>query len=250
MLRVLIADDEPLARRALRRLLAPHANIDIVGEADSVAQAIDLVGRLRPELILLDIEMNDGDGFDLLAAMEAPPKVVFVTAYAEHAVEAFAVDAVDYLLKPVTQERLDAALDRVRRAMASDAKGADDLIELRSPSRVVRAAPADILAVRAEGDFSHVHFTDQPPLMILRNIGQFEALLPCPPFLRLGRSIIVNCDRIRSLDTRSRDEVRLALHGMAEPIALGRAAAARLKQALSARRAPDGLPIPRRGAPG
>lgn len=236
MLRVLIADDEPLARRALRRLLVQRANIDIVGEADSVAQAIELVGQLRPDLVFLDIEMNDGDGFDLLAAMEAPPKVVFVTAYAEYAVEAFAVEAVDYLLKPVAPGRLDIALERVRRLIASAPKAANDLIELRSPSRVVRSTPADIIAVRAEGDFSHVHLVGQTPLMILRNIGQFEALLPAPPFLRLGRSVLINCDRIRSVDTRSRDEVRLALHGMAEPIELGRAAAARLKQTLVARR--------------
>jgi len=232
VLRVLIADDEPLAVRALRRLLAPHADIEIVGEADSVAQAMEAIGRLRPELILLDIELNGGDGFDLLAAMDAPPRVVFVTAYAEYAVEAFAVEAVDYLLKPVAQERLDAALDRVRRLVAATPK-AGDLIELRSPGRVVRCAPAEILAVQAEGDFSRVHVAEQPPLMILRSVGQFEADLPSPPFLRLGRSIIVNCDRIRSIDTRSRDEVRLAIQGMAEPIWLGRAAAARLKQALS-----------------
>lgn len=233
MLRVLIADDEPLARRALRRLLASHAEVEIVGEADGVKQTIELVARLRPDLLLLDIEMNDGDGFDALSAMETPPKVVFVTAYAEHAVEAFAVEAVDYLLKPVAQERLDAALERVRRLMAAGPKHADDIIELRSPSRVVRSARSDILAVRAEGDFSHVIFASQPPLMILRNIGQFETLLPSPPFVRLGRSIIVNGERIRSITTRSRDEVRLTLEGMAEPIPLGRAAAARLKQALA-----------------
>nr|WP_250152425.1 LytTR family DNA-binding domain-containing protein [Ancylobacter radicis] len=227
----MIVDDEPLARRALRRLLAPHADVDIVGEADSVAQSAELVGRFRPDLILLDIELAGGDGFDLLAAMEAPPRVVFVTAYAEYAVEAFTVEAVDYLLKPVAQERLDAALDRVRRLAAPVPKGVE-VIELRAPGRVVRCGPGDIVAVLAEGDFSHVHLADQPPLMILRSIGQFEEQLPSPPFLRLGRSILVNGDRIRSVDTRSRDDVRLALEGRAEPIVLGRAAAARLKQAL------------------
>lgn len=231
MLRVLIADDEPLAVRALRRLLAPHADIEIVGEADSVASAMERIGRLRPDLILLDIELNGGDGFDLLAAMDAPPRVIFVTAYAEYAVEAFAVEAVDYLLKPVAPARLDAALDRVRR-LSTVAPKVEAVVELRSPGRVVRCVPADILAVQAEGDFSRVHVADQPPLMILRNVGQFETDLPSPPFLRLGRSIIVNCDRIRSIDTRSRDKVCLTLQGMAEAIWLGRAAAVRLKQAL------------------
>ncbi|GLK72451.1 response regulator transcription factor [Ancylobacter dichloromethanicus] len=236
MLRVLIADDEPLARRALRRLLAPHADVDLVGEADSLAQAIVLIRQCRPDLVLLDIELNDGDGFDLLAALETPPLVVFVTAYAEHAVEAFAVAAVDYLLKPVAQERIDTALARVRRLSAPAAKGADARIELRLPGRVLRCAPADILAVRAEGDFSRVLLAERPALMILRGLGQFEASLPSPPFLRLGRSIIVNCERIVGVEARSRDEVEVALQGMAAPIRLGRAAAARLKSALSARR--------------
>lgn len=235
MLRVLIADDEPLARRALRRLLEPHADVACVGEADSLAQTLDLVAKERPDLVLLDIELNDGDGFGLFAALPLPPRVIFVTAYAEYAVDAFEVEAVDYLLKPVAQARFDAALERARR-LASAAGRDDGVIELRAPSRIVRARPSDILAVRAEGDFSHVHFAELPPLMILRSIGQFETELPAPPFLRLGRSIIVNCDRVRGLETRSRDAARLTLEGMAEPIALGRAAATRLKQALAARR--------------
>lgn len=236
MLRVLIADDEPLARRALRRLLAPHPDVDIVGEADSAAQTVAQAARLRPELILLDIAMNDGDGFGALAAMEEPPRVVFVTAHAGHAVEAFAVEAVDYLLKPVPQDRFDLALERVRRLRAVSPAGTGDLIELRSPGRIVRCPPADILAVRAEGDFSRIHIADRPALMILRNIGQFERTLPCPPFARIGRSVIVNCDRVLGVDAPSRDDVRVLLQGMAEPIRLGRAAGARLRQALAARR--------------
>lgn len=233
MLRILIADDEPLARRALRRLLEPHADVALAGEAESLAQTVELVARERPDLVLLDIELNDGDGFKLFAATPAPPPVIFVTAYSDYAVDAFAVEAIDYLLKPVAQPRFDLALERARRLLARPAR-ASEVIELRSPSRTVRARPADILAVRAEGDFSHVHFADQPPLMILRSLSQFEAQLPAPPFLRLGRSLIVNCDRVRAIEARSRDETRLVLAGLAEPIPLGRAAALRLRQALAA----------------
>lgn len=233
MLRVLIADDEPLARRALRRLLAPHADVEIVGEAETVAQAMELIGRLQPALLLLDIEFNGADGFDLLAATPNPPQVIFVTAYAEYAVDAFAVEAVDYLLKPVAQPRLDAALERARRLLAGTSIRTR-LIELRVPGRLVRCAPTDILAIEAEGDFSRVHLADQPPLLILRSLGQFETELPAPPFLRVGRSLLINCARIRSLDARVRDAVRVTLEGMTEPLILGRAAAARLKKALAA----------------
>lgn len=235
MLRILIADDEPLARRAMRRLMAGREDIEIVGEAESVAQTLDLIADTRPDLIFLDIKLNGGDGFDLIAQAQDPPKIVFVTAHAEYAVDAFAVEAVDYLLKPVAVERLDAALERVQRLLAGAGKEPAGLIELRSASRVVFAALSDIVAVRAEGDFSHVLLADRPAVMMLRSLGQFETQLPSPPFFRLGRSLMVNRDRVRSVDARSRDEVRVTLLGLAEPLLIGRAAAARLREALGGR---------------
>ena len=104
-MRVLIVDDEHLARQAMRRLLAGHPEVEIVGEADSIETAIAAVRQAEPQLIFLDIDLGAGDGFDVLAQLERPPVVVFVTAYAEYAVEAFEVNAVDYLLKPVAPER-------------------------------------------------------------------------------------------------------------------------------------------------
>lgn len=232
MLRVLIADDEPLARRAMRRLMAGRAEVEIVGEAESVAETLALIAATQPDLVFLDIRLNGGDGFDLLAALERPPKIIFVTAHAEYAVEAFAVDAVDYLLKPVARERLDAALERLQRQLPDVRRETDDLIELRSANRVVFATLANIVAVRAEGDFSHVLLADRPSVMMLRSLGQFESLLPSPPFFRLGRSILVNRDRVQRLEARTRDEVHVALRGLAEPLIMGRAAAARLREVM------------------
>lgn len=235
MLRVLIADDEPLARRAMRRLMAGRDDIEIAGEAESVSQTLELIAATRPDLVFLDIRLNGGNGFDLLAQAQDRPKIVFVTAHAEYAVEAFAVEAVDYLLKPVAAERLDAALERVQRLIDGERKDLSGLIELRAASRVVFAALADIVAVRAEGDFSHVLLCERPAVMMLRSLGAFETQLPQPPFFRLGRSLIVNRDRVRAVDARSRDEVRVTLLGLAEPIVIGRAAAARLREALDER---------------
>ncbi len=233
MLRVLIVDDEPLARRAIRRLLSAHATVDVVGEAESIAEAQALIMRTQPALIFLDIELNGGDGFDLLEALEYPPKVVFITAYAEHAVEAFTVDAVDYLLKPVAPERLAEALARVERAIAASvSKDEAGLIELRTPSRTVLVAAGEIAAVKADGDFARVMLADQPALMIWRTLAHFETLLPSPPFLRLGRSLMINRDRLRGIDARSRDDVRLTLQGISEPLSIGRAAAVRLREAM------------------
>ena len=234
-MRVLIVDDEPLARSAMRRLLAAHRQVEIVGEADSIAEATSAIERTRPQLVFLDIELGGGDGFDLLAALERPPIVVFVTAYAEHAVEAFAVDAVDYLLKPVAPERLAESLARVERQLAQAAQPSEpEVIELKTPKRTVLAQPAEIVALRADGDFTRVHVAHQPEVMIWRTLAHFESLLPSPPFLRLGRSLIINRDRLRNIETQSRASARITLQGMADPLILGRAAAARLREAMAA----------------
>jgi two-component system, LytTR family, response regulator len=234
VLRVLIVDDEHLARQAMRRLLAAHPEVEIVGEAEGVAQALQKIERTRPQMIFLDIELGGGDGFDLLAALDRPPVVVFVTAYAEHAVEAFAVNAVDYLLKPVAPERLAESLTRVERQLARGEKPVPGrgVIALRTPKRTLLAQTDEIVAVRADGDFTHVFVADQPALMIWRTLGHFEGLLPSPPFLRLGRSLIVNRDRLRRVETPSRETARILLQGMDEALTLGRAASARLREAL------------------
>jgi two-component system LytT family response regulator len=236
VLRVLIVDDEHLARQALRQALAEHPGVEIVGEAEGVADAMAAIARCEPQLMFLDIELGGDDGFDLLAALERPPMVVFVTAYAEYAVEAFAVNAVDYLLKPVEPERLNQALARAERALATTepapAAAGKGVIALKTPKRTVLARPAEIVCVRADGDFTHVFVADQPALMMWRRLAHFEDVLPSPPFLRLGRSLIVNRDRLRRVETPSRESARIMLQGMAEALTLGRTAAARLREAL------------------
>ncbi|CAN5853510.1 response regulator [soil metagenome] len=242
MLRVLIVDDERLARQAMRRLLAAHPEVEVVGEAEGVADAVREIERARPDMVFLDIELGDGDGFQLIAALERPPIVVFVTAYAEHAVEAFAVHAVDYLLKPVAPDRLAESLSRAGRELALEASPAPagrGVIALKTPKRMVLAQPADIAALRADGDFTHVFVADQPALMIWRTLGHFEDLLPSPPFLRLGRSLIVNRDRLRSVETPSRETARIMLQGMDEVLTLGRTASARLREALGGEMRPQ-----------
>jgi two-component system LytT family response regulator len=231
--RVLIVDDEPLARSAMRRLLAPHQTIEVVGEADSTATARAAIGTMKPDLVFLDIELGGDDGFDLLAGLDSPPVVIFVTAYAEHAVEAFAVDAADYLLKPVDPGRLAESLARAERQRASRLQPTST-IELRTPRRTVFVLPGEIVALRADGDFTQVYLAAQQPVMIWRTLAHFESLLPAPPFLRLGRSLIVNRDRLRHVETLSRASTRLTLDGLADPVDIGRTAAARLREAITA----------------
>jgi two-component system, LytTR family, response regulator len=234
-MRVLIVDDEHLARQAMRRLLAAHRAVEIVGEAETIDQAIAAIRQLQPRLVFLDIELAGGDGFDLLAQLERPPVVVFVTAYAEYAVEAFEVNAVDYLLKPVAPECLAESLARVERQLAlAAAPSGTRVIVLRTPKQTVLVPAGDIAALRADGDFTHVYVADRPAVMIWRTLSHFEELLPAPPFLRLSRSLIIHRDRLRKIETPSRTSAQITLEGVPEPVALGRTAAARLRDALAA----------------
>src|SRR6266850_3013718 len=126
-----------------------------------------------------------------------------------------------------------AAMARAERTLARAAPPAGPgVIALRTPKRTVLVAPSEIAALRADGDFTHVFIADQPALMIWRTLGHFENLLPAPPFLRLGRSLIINRDRLRRVETPSRAEARITLDGVPEPVTLGRTAAARLREAL------------------
>lgn len=239
MLRVVIVDDEPLAIRAMRRLLSVHGELTIVGAADSLAGAVQIIAAEKPDAVFLDIDLGNSDGFDLIARLDPPPQVVFVTAHAEYAVDAFAAAAVDYLLKPVMPERLAEALSRLRRNRqppepdASGEAGGRDILELRTPNRTVLAAPAEIAALCAEGDFTRVVLADQPPLLIWRTLSHFETVLPAPPFVRLSRSLILNRDRLRSFDTPSRNRSRVTLDGVSEALVLGRAATSRLRDVVA-----------------
>ena len=134
MIRVLLVDDEQPARDHLKELLAPHPDVEIAGEAEDGEQAIELIAALKPDLVLLDIQMPGCSGLDVAASLPLPaPKIVFCTAFDEYAVEAFEVYAVDYLLKPVNRVRLAKALDRVRQSVVSVR---DEAVE-----RLIRAGP-------------------------------------------------------------------------------------------------------------
>jgi two-component system LytT family response regulator len=113
MQRVAIIDDEALARKGMRRLLSQHHSLKIVGEADSAETGFEMITRERPDVIFLDIEMSGSSGFDMLTRLDRIPKVVIVSAHAEHAIHAFDVQAIDYLLKPVTPERFAQAVLRI-----------------------------------------------------------------------------------------------------------------------------------------
>jgi two-component system LytT family response regulator len=236
MLRVILVDDEPLARQGLREMLGDIDGVEVVGDAASVKEATPLIATLKPDALFLDIMMPGSDGFSLLAAMESRPPVVFVTAHAEYAVKAFDFDAVDYLLKPVRPARLGVAVKRLlsepRQPQAGPSYAQNDRICLRTPERTLVAPLGDLLSLEAEGDFTRATVVGENPLLICRALGHFEKELPSPPFQRLDRSLIMNLERVHSLEITPSRGARVFLQGITVPITLGRSALKRLREAL------------------
>lgn len=235
MLRVVLVDDERMARQGLRRLLESQPGVEVVGEAGQVAAATVLIEEQKPDAVFLDIQMPRVDGFQLLDQLKQPPKVVFVTAHSEHAVKAFAVQAVDYLLKPIRPERLAEAIHRLEAACAQEEESAryraDDRLCLRTPQRTVVAALSDVVAVEADGDFSRYYIVGQSPLLICRSLATSAQTLPSPPFLRASRSLLLNLARLTAIEHPSRDTGRLKFSGTDHVFSLGRRALARIKAA-------------------
>ncbi len=214
---VLIVDDEPLAREGIRRFLRDCADVTRVDDVSSGAQAVEALASGRWGVVFLDVQMPGLDGFDVLRGLAAaPPVVVFVTAHEQHAVDAFGVDAADYLLKPVSRERFQVALERVRARLRQRdvARCSEDLIaalrglrddaqtrELRlDDGRGVQVIPVESL-IRVEADDKYVVLTGEDrEWRIRRSLAQIVELLDPSEFLQVHRSCLVARSRIAGLD--------------------------------------------------
>jgi len=203
----LIVDDEPVARAGMRHMLADVEWIECIGEAASGTAAVEAIDKLRPELVFLDIQMPGISGIEVLRRVTHQPFVVFTTAFAEHAVTAFELGAVDYLLKPFGAERLHASLDRARAALGEPLPATlDRLGELlgqsamtrlfvRTGRSIVPVAVADITWFEAVGDYVNVHTRDAQHLVHL-SLNRLEARLDGQRFSRIHRTYIVNLDHV------------------------------------------------------
>lgn len=214
--RALVVDDERLARLELRRLLADHSDCMVVGEAASCEDAALEIARLRPDLLLLDVQMPDGTGFDLLHRLELMPAVIFTTAYDSFALEAFEVDALDYLLKPVEAPRLAEALGRLRRGrgqgppaavLEEGLLGPTDRVLLRDGDRCRLVAVSEILLLESDGGGTRVSLRRRASasrktatLTAPRSLAAIEARLDPALFVRANRRQVINTRWIREVD--------------------------------------------------
>jgi two-component system LytT family response regulator len=200
-LRVIVVDDEPLARARLRRLLADTPEVEVVAECSDGEAARRAIADQPADLVLLDIEMPGSGGFGVLDAVgaEAMPAVVFVTAHAEHAVRAFDVRAVDYLLKPVRAERLAEALARVRSRRAAAPPVMSERLAIRDGSRVTFVAVDDLELVCAAGNYVELRAGTRTFLM-RETLSGLEQRLDPERFLRIHRRTIVRLDRVVAIE--------------------------------------------------
>jgi len=201
-MKAMIIDDEPPARRELRRLLTDFSWVEVVGEAGNLDQAAEMVETLSPELLFLDIQMPGGSGFDLLTRLEHLPEVIFTTAYDEYAVRAFEVDALDYLLKPIDPARLAEALGRVKSAQAVRTPQPDAVLEkifVRDGSRCWFVPLREVRLLSSEGNYIRLSWGKSQPLLG-RALAALEQRLDPNRFFRANRRQIINLDFIEHVE--------------------------------------------------
>ena len=199
-MKALIVDDEPPARRELRRMLAGFPWIEIVGEAGNVDEAARKVEALSPGLLFLDIQMPGGSGFDLLTRLDYLPQVIFTTAHDEHAVRAFEVNALDYVLKPIDPERFAAAVARVKAAPAVVSPDAVlEQIFVKDGPRCWFVPLSEVRLLTSEGNYVRLSWGNKRPLLGRALVGLEQRLDP-KRFFRANRRQILNLDFIESVE--------------------------------------------------
>lgn len=252
-IRILIADDEPPARRRIRALLEQQPDVQVVGEARSGREAIAAIAELRPELVFLDVQMPEGDGFEVVrtVGVDRMPVVVFATAYNEHALRAFHADALDYLVKPFDRERFDAALQRARLQLrrASDSGVDAKLLSLvrqwddksryltrltvRVGSRIRLLDVGEVDYFESETNYVRVHLGTQSHL-VRDTLTALEGRLEPARFVRVHRSLIVNLGRIQEVESLFAGEYILFLRD-GKRLTTGRTYRASIQEALGLR---------------
>lgn len=225
-MRTLIIDDERLARKELITLLSEYTEIEIIGECDSAASAIESINSLKPDLIFLDVQMPEKTGFEVMEEVqENKPEVIFVSAYDHYALKAFEINALDYLLKPLDPKRLDNTLKDLANKIGKAKKesetetvetssqetlGESDQIFLKDGEKCWFVNVADIRYFQSEGNYVKVFFNDQKP-MILKSLNTLEERLDKKIFFRTNRKFIVNLRWVCDVETWFNGGLRLEL---------------------------------------
>ncbi len=254
MISILLVDDEPLANRQMRALLAAFPEVEITGVAESLAEARACLAARMPEVVFLDVEMPGGTAFSLLPEIDESTQVVFVTAHERHAVEAFAVAAVDYLVKPVAPERIaetlrrltassgdnaaarkDKAAGEVEAEAVDDAAAADPRLQvpLRNSRQKTVIRVAEICWIESLRNYTRVALHSPPRLLVFRRrLGEWLADLPKETFARVSRSEVIHLALVSGTEWTARGDTVVFFGSGVEPLTLGRVSTLRLSALL------------------
>ena len=248
-IKTVIADDEVLARQKLRQLLQGDSNIEIVGEGANALETIDLVQFTDPDLLLLDIQMPDMDGFDIVSALAANghtrlPKIIFTTAYDKYAIRAFEINAIDYLLKPFTRERLKQAFQRAQDQLSVHHENGVDKkqypegasyasrLVFKSKGRILFLPMTDIRWIGAEENYVRI-CADRENHLLRETMAHFETRLDPNCFIRVHRSAIVNLQHVKEIRTDSQEGESFVLMQDGQKVPMSRGYRARISQLLA-----------------
>lgn len=220
-LKTILIDDEELARRLVREYLRAHTDVEIIAECENGQQAVDAILQHKPDLVFLDIQMPKLTGFEVLEITQRQHGVIFTTAYDQYAMQAFDQHAIDYLLKPFSQQRFNDALNKARKLLgqsdpaihsvvAQQAQKADRLL-IRDRGTTVAVPFAEIDYIAAQDDYVQIHYAGKS-LMKTQSLSEFEKHLPSDQFVRLHRSITARIGAIKQLERASKDSFQAVLH--------------------------------------
>jgi two-component system LytT family response regulator len=237
-IKVLIVDDERLARKDLASMLAEYPEVELVGEAQDVPSAIKAIESLSPDLVFLDIQMPGQTGFDLMDQIDFAGKIVFVTAYDEYALRAFEINALDYLMKPVSHERLKKTLSRFEVPEEAIPKNYtplnyDDRLFTTLGTKVQFLIIKSIVLIHAEGDYTYITCNDGHKGLVTKSMKEWEDRLPSTHFSRVHRNSIINTDYIEKVDKWFNYSFRVKLKDIKDEVVISRRYAKKLKDHFS-----------------
>lgn len=239
MKKALIIDDEPLARLVVKEFLKLHADVELIGECENGYEGLKAIDQLQPDLIFLDIQMPKINGFEMLELVEQAPSVIFTTAFDEYAIKAFEANALDYLLKPFTQERFDKAMEKWRSQQLIPVNlSSVPRKQLEESQRVVikdgqqiRIIPIrDVLCIEAYDDYVKVH-TSEKYFLKKKTMVYYEETLQGEDFLRIHRSFLLNLHHLTKIESFEKNSYQATLSNGSR-IPVSRTSYARLKEAL------------------
>jgi DNA-binding LytR/AlgR family response regulator len=206
MIRCIAIDDEPLALRQIADYIKRTPFLELTGQSESALQAIKMMEELPVDLLFVDINMPDLSGMDFVKALDNPPKIVFVTAYSEHALEGFRVDAIDYLLKPISYVEFLKSANKVKSWFDNNLRKSDEVksnkefLFIKSDYKILRINFEDIKYIEGMSEYIKIHLSNSKPVMTLLSMKSIEEKLPSDRFMRVHRSYIVNLTKISVIE--------------------------------------------------